>query len=190
MTMEEKIKKLIEGSISVKQEIILSSLKDIQCITNLFIETLKSGSKIIFCGNGGSAADSQHLAAELVVRFKKNRKSLPAIALTANTSILTAIGNDYGYDKIFARQLESLAEKNDLLIAISTSGKSKNIIEVIKKAKEMGIKTIAFTGESGKEFAKSCDLSFIVPSSDTARIQEAHICIGHVICELIEDTLC
>ncbi|MBL7196876.1 MAG: D-sedoheptulose 7-phosphate isomerase [Candidatus Omnitrophica bacterium] len=185
--MENKIKEIIKESISVKEKLIANSIQDIQEIINLCVKALDNGGKIIFCGNGGSAADSQHLAAELVVRFKKNRKSLPAIALTTNTSILTAIGNDLGFEMVFAKQLESLANKNDILVVISTSGKSKNVIEAVKKAKEIGVKTIAFTGENGKEFAKSCDLSFIVPSSNTARIQEAHICVGHIICELIED---
>jgi len=187
--MEEKIKNILKESILVKEKLFKESIADIKSIAELCSKTIKNGGKIIFCGNGGSAADSQHLAAELVVRFKKNRKSLPAIALTTNTSILTAIGNDFGFDMVFARQLESQANKKDLLFAISTSGKSKNIFEVIKKAKEMGVKAIAFTGEGGKKFAKSCDLSFVAPSSDTARIQESHICVGHIICELIEETL-
>ncbi len=187
--MEEKIKEILKESIGVKEKIITESVDEIKAITCLCIDTLKNGGKIIFCGNGGSAADSQHLATELVVRFKNNRKSLPAITLTTNTSSITAIGNDFGFDAIFSRQLESMADKNDVLFAISTSGKSKNITEAVKKAKELGIKTIAFTGENGKEFAKSCDLSFIAPSSDTARIQEAHNCVGHIICEIIEEAL-
>ncbi|MFH1622431.1 MAG: D-sedoheptulose 7-phosphate isomerase [Candidatus Omnitrophota bacterium] len=187
--MEEKIKNILKESIAVKEKLLKESIADIKSIAELCSKTIQNGGKLIFCGNGGSAADSQHLAAELVVRFKKNRKSLPAIALTTNTSILTAIGNDFGFDMVFSRQLESQANKNDLLFAISTSGKSKNISEVVKKAKEIGMKTIAFTGENGKEFARACHLSFIAPSSDTARIQESHICVGHIICEIIEDTL-
>jgi D-sedoheptulose 7-phosphate isomerase len=187
--MENKIKKLLQESIAVKEKVIADSVANIKAITEICIKTLKNDGKIIFCGNGGSAADSQHLAAELVVRFKKNRKSLAAIALTTNTSTLTAISNDLGFDSIFSRQLESLSHKNDLLVAISTSGKSKNITEAVKKAKEIGIKTIAFTGEKGKDFAKTCDLSFVAPSSDTARIQEAHICVGHILCELIAEAL-
>ena len=187
--MENKIKEIIKESIAVKEKVITESVSDIKAIIDLCIKTLKNGAKIIFCGNGGSAADSQHLAAEFVVRFKKNRKSLPAIALTTNTSVLTAIGNDLGFEMVFARQIESLANKNDVLFVISTSGKSKNIIEAVKKAKEVGVSTIAFTGEGGRELAKSCDMSFIAPSKDTARIQEAHICVGHIICELIEETL-
>jgi len=187
--MEEKIKKILGESIITKEKILTSCVNDIKEIAELCIRTLKNNGKIIFCGNGGSAADSQHLAAELVVRFKKDRKSIPALALTVNTSILTAVSNDYGYEKVFSRQLESLANKNDLLIAISTSGKASSVREAINTAKRMGLKTIAFTGEKGKDFAKLCELSFIAPSAETARIQEAHIVVGHIICELIEEAL-
>ncbi|MFC1709417.1 SIS domain-containing protein [Candidatus Omnitrophota bacterium] len=187
--MENIIEALIKESILVKERIIAESIPNIQKIVDLCINTLRDGGKIILCGNGGSAADCQHIATELLVRFKKNRKSLPAIALTTNTSTLTACGNDFGFNAIFSRQLESLGNKNDLLLAISTSGKSKNIIEAVKKAKVLDMKTIAFTGENGGDLARSCDLSFIVPSRVTARIQEAHACVGHIICELIEDTL-
>lgn len=187
--MKNNIRSLIEKSIRVKEKLIAGHLDAINAIAALCIATLKHGGKIIFCGNGGSAADSQHLAAELVVRFKKNRGALPALALTTNTSILTAIGNDYGFDKLFSRQLESLATKKDALVAISTSGKSKNIIAAVEKAKQMGIKTIALTGEKGKALARRCDASLIVPETDTARIQEAHACVGHIICALIEETL-
>jgi D-sedoheptulose 7-phosphate isomerase len=188
--MKEKIVNIIKESVLVKEKLAKECAGDIQKIADLCINALKNGGKIIFCGNGGSAADSQHLATELVVRFKKNRKAIPAISLTANTSALTAIGNDYGYDKVFSRQLEALANKKDVLIAISTSGKAKNVVETVKKAKEIGVKTIALTGEAGKEFAKSCDLSVMVPSLNTARIQESHILIGHILCEIIEDSVC
>lgn len=187
--MKNKIKNLIKKSIDTKEKLIASHLNDINAIVALSIKTLKNGGKLIFCGNGGSAADSQHFAAELVVRFKKNRAALPAIALTTNTSVLTAIGNDFGFDVIFARQLESLASKKDMLIAITTSGKSKNIIAAVKKAKQMGIKTIAFTGTKGRNFAKRCTVALVVPETDTARIQEAHACVGHILCELIEEAL-
>ena len=187
--MNEKIKQAIKDSIQTQEAIIANCLDDIKAIIDLCIKTLKNDGKIIFCGNGGSAADSQHLAAEFVVRFKKNRKSFPALALTVDTSILTAIGNDYGYDKVFSRQLESMANKNDVLFAISTSGNAKNVREAIKTAKEKGIKTVAFTGQKGKDFASQCDLSFIAPSEITARIQETHITVGHIICELVEDAL-
>ncbi|MCX5706188.1 MAG: SIS domain-containing protein, partial [Candidatus Omnitrophica bacterium] len=138
-------------------------------------------------GNGGSASDAQHIAAELVGRFRKERKGLAAISLTTNTSILTSLANDYGYDIVFARQIEALAEKFDLAIGISTSGKAKNVALGIKQAKKMGLKTIGLTGGDGGELAKLVDISLIVPSSVTARIQEAHITIGHIICELIEE---
>jgi len=187
--MEEKIKEILKESIGVKEKIITESVDEIKTITCLCIDSLKNGGKIIFCGNGGSAADSQHFSTELVARFKKNRKSIPAISLTTNTSMLTAIGNDLGFDEVFARQLESLANKEDVLIAISTSGSSKNIINAVDKAKKLGIKTVALTGVNGRNLAKSCDLSFIAPSNNTARIQEAHVCAGHIICELIEDSL-
>ncbi len=188
--MKEKIITIIKESVLAKEKLVKECAEDIQKIIVLCINTLKNGGKIIFCGNGGSAADSQHLATELVVRFKKDRKAIPAIALTTNTSALTAIGNDYGYEKVFSRQLEALANKKDVLIAISTSVKAKNVIEAVKKAKKIGARTIALTGESGKEFVKSCDLAVIVPSANTARIQESHILIGHIICEIIEDTIC
>ena len=188
--MEEKIKNIINESIAVKEKLAKQSIKDMRKVAELCINSLKNGGKIIFCGNGGSAADSQHLATELVVRFKKDRKAIPALALTTNTSALTAIANDYGYEKVFSRQLEALANKNDVLIAISTSGKARNVVEAVKKAKDMGVKTIALTGESGKEFAKSCDLAIVVNSLDTARIQESHILIGHILCEIIEDAVC
>jgi len=187
--MKEKIKQLINESIATKEKTIANCLDDIKAIVDLCIKTIKNNGKIILCGNGGSAADSQHLAAEFVVRFKKDRRSLPALALTVDTSILTAIGNDYGYDKVFSRQLESMANKNDVLFAISTSGNAKNVREAIKTAKQLGIKTVAFTGQKGKDFASQCDLSLIAPSDNTARIQEIHSTVGHIICELVEDSL-
>lgn len=188
--MKNKIKDQIKQSIATKEALIASCLDDIDAIVRLFIKTLRSGGKIIFCGNGGSAADSQHLVAELVVRFKKNRGALPALALTTNTSVLTAIGNDFGFEMIFARQLEALASKKDLLVAITTSGTSKNIIAAVQKAKQIGMKTIALTGAKGNHLAKQCNAALVVPETDTARIQEAHACVGHILCELIEETLC
>jgi len=187
--MKKSISELIRKSIETKEKLADSCLEQIEAIATLCITTLRNGGKLIFCGNGGSAADSQHLAAELVVRFKKDRRSLPALSLNTNTSILTAAGNDYGFSTIFSRQLESLAEKKDVLIAITTSGKSQNIIEAVKKARKLGVKTIAFTGKKGKAFAKQCTLSLVVPETDTARIQEAHACVGHIVCELIEQHL-
>lgn len=147
---------------------------------------LARGNKIMFCGNGGSAADSQHLAAEFVGRFQKERKGLPAIALTVDTSILTAVGNDYGYDKVFERQIEALARPGDVLIGISTSGNSGNVVAAIELAKEMGCYTAGFTAAGGGKMASICDEIIAVPAKVTARAQEMHILMGHIICELAD----
>ena len=147
---------------------------------------LEKGRKILTCGNGGSAADSQHMAAEFVGRFVKERQSLPALALTVDTSLLTAVGNDYGFDCVFSRQVEGLGQEGDVLIAISTSGNSANVVKAVKTAKEKGIYVIALTGENGGILAKESDLCLAVPSQVTARIQEMHIMIIHMICEIAE----
>ena len=148
---------------------------------------LATGNKILFCGNGGSAADSQHIAAELIGRFQKERRSLAAIALTTDTSILTAVGNDYGFEDIFSRQVEGLGRSGDILIGISTSGNSKNVVKAVEAARNVGMHTFAFTGESGGKLGELCDLTFAVPSKVTARIQEMHILAGHILCELVEE---
>ena len=150
---------------------------------------LEKGRKILICGNGGSAADSQHMAAEFVGRFVKERQSLPALALTVDTSLLTAVGNDYGFDCVFSRQVEGLGQEGDVLIAISTSGNSANVVKAVKTAKEKGIYVIALTGENGGILAKESDLCLAVPSQVTARIQEMHIMIIHMICEIAEADL-
>ena len=150
-------------------------------------EALKAGNKVLFCGNGGSAADAQHLAAELIGRFQKERRSLASIALTTDTSILTAVANDYGYDEVFARQVEGLGRSGDVLIGISTSGNSANVVKAALKARDTGMHTIAFTGEGGGKLKDICDITFAVPSKVTARIQEMHIMVGHIICELVEE---
>jgi D-sedoheptulose 7-phosphate isomerase len=150
-------------------------------------ETLEAGHKILLCGNGGSAADAQHIAAELTGRYKIERKGLPAIALTTDTSALTAIGNDYGYEHVFARQVEALAQKGDLLIAISTSGNSQNVLYALEKAKEIGCRTVGLSGKGGGKMSDLCDINIVVPSDDTARIQEMHIMIGHILCQLIDN---
>lgn len=147
---------------------------------------VKNGGKILLCGNGGSAADSQHIAAEIVGRFKKKRKGLPAIALTTDTSILTSVGNDYGYDYIFARQVEALCTPKDVLIGITTSGNSANVIAAITAANEIGATTIGLTGGNGGKMSALCKHNIIAPSSVTARVQEAHIFIGHCLCEILE----
>lgn len=158
----------------------------VEQIAQLWIDALANGNKVIFCGNGGSAADSQHLAAELMGRYKFDRAPMPAMSLTVDTSALTAIGNDYGYDKVFSRQLRGIGNKGDVLVGISTSGNSKNILDAFAVAKEKGIKTIAFTGESGGEMLKSADICLNVPSSTTNNIQEMHIACGHLICGIVE----
>ncbi len=153
----------------------------------MIASSFRAGGKLLLIGNGGSAADAQHIAGELVGRFKLERRALPAIALTTNTSILTALGNDYHYDIVFARKVEAFANhKKDILIAISTSGNSANILNAVKTAKKQGIKTIAFTGKGGGKLKNMVDLSLTIPSNDTQRIQEAHIAVGHIICDLVE----
>jgi D-sedoheptulose 7-phosphate isomerase len=152
-------------------------------------DTLARGNKVLLCGNGGSAADAQHIAAELTGRYKTKRRGLPGIALTTDTSALTAIGNDFGYDRVFDRQVEALAKEGDLLIGISTSGNSKNIINALKVAKDLGCRTIGLSGCNGGKMNGLCDVNIIVPSDDTPRIQEMHILIGHIMCQAIDDSL-
>ncbi|MDR2905664.1 MAG: D-sedoheptulose 7-phosphate isomerase [Helicobacteraceae bacterium] len=153
----------------------------------LCVETISKGGKILLCGNGGSAADAQHIAAELTGRYKKERRGLAAIALTTDTSALTAIGNDYGYETIFERQAEALTRKGDTLIGISTSGESENVIRALKKAHYHGANTIGFSGKNGGKMNDCCDINLIAPSFDTPRIQEIHIFLGHTLCQLIEN---
>lgn len=163
---------------------------DIKKASEIMLESLNNNNKILFCGNGGSAADSQHLAAELVGRYRKIRKSIPAIALTTDTSIITAIANDFSFDDIFARQIEAIGKPGDVLYAISTSGASKNVISSIIFAKQNKIRTIGLTGNDGKDMNDICDILIKVPASRPDRIQEMHIAIGQVLCEIIENSLC
>jgi len=155
----------------------------------IMAQALLDGNKILFFGNGGSAADSQHLAAEIVGRYKKERKGLPSIALTTDTSILTAVGNDYGFDVIFERQIEALCMPGDVAVGISTSGNSPNVIKGLMKAHDMGATTIAFSGKQGGKVVDIAHYSFVVPSYDTARIQECHITLGHTLCEIIDEVV-
>lgn len=159
-------------------------------ISELAALAIKNGNKIMFCGNGGSASDSQHLAAELVGKLYEDRRALPAIALTADTSILTAVGNDYGYESVFSRQIEALGQQGDLLIGISTSGRSKNVLKAVEVAKSKGIITVGFLGENGRDLGAIVDYQINVPSSNTPNIQEAHIALGHIFCLLLEQQLC
>jgi len=162
---------------------------DLEKASALAVEVLKRGNKVLLCGNGGSAADAQHIAAELTGRYKIERRGFPGIALTTDTSALTAIANDYGYDRVFDRQVEALANEGDLLIGISTSGNSANIISALTLAKELGCSTIGFSGRNGGKMNEVCDVNLVVPSDDTPRIQEMHILFGHTICQIIDDEL-
>lgn len=164
-------------------------LANVEKVGALCVEALKRGNKILFCGNGGSAADSQHMAAELVSRLNYNRPGLAAIALTTDTSALTAIGNDYGYENVFSRQIEAIAVKGDVLIAISTSGNSPNVLKALEAAKTKGVHTIGKTGKSGGKMKALCDLCLCMPSMETPKIQECHMMLGHIYCGLIEDAL-
>ena len=166
------------------------STSHINAASNLIIQSLTGGGKIMFCGNGGSAADAQHLSAELVGRYMKNRKPLPALALTTDTSTITAISNDFSFDDIFSRQLESIGKPGDVLYAISTSSKSKNVIAALNIAKSMKIKTIGVTGSDHSGFIDLCDITISAPASRPDRIQEMHIAIGQIICEILESELC
>ena len=168
------------------QALLDSKLPEIEASGRLIWQTLEAGNKVLLCGNGGSAADAQHIAAELVGRYELQRRAFPAIALTTDTSALTALSNDYGYEEVFARQVEALGVSGDLLIAISTSGKSPNVIKAANKARAIGCKTIALTGAAAEPLASECDLAVIVPSDRTSRVQEAHITIGHLWCEMID----
>jgi len=183
--------KMIQNELKAHQETIEKTIEvmsgDIEKACLLMITTLKKGNKILFIGNGGSAADAQHIAAELTGRYKSERRGLPAIALTTDTSALTAISNDYGYGRVFDRQVEALANKGDLLIGISTSGNSANIISAFNVAKELGCKTLGLSGKNGGEMNTVCELNLIVPSDDTPRIQEMHILMGHILCQAVDD---
>ncbi|MFN2493922.1 MAG: SIS domain-containing protein [Pyrinomonadaceae bacterium] len=177
----------LEEHLAAIQSLLDSKLGEIERAGSLMCETLGTGRKILLCGNGGSAADAQHIAAELVGRYEQQRRAFPAIALTTDTSALTALSNDFGYEEVFARQVRALANPGDLLIAISTSGKSANIIRAAEQARVIGCKIIGLAGGSGEPLASYCDLSIVVPSDRTARVQEAHITIGHLLCEMVDN---
>lgn len=161
----------------------------VQKVVNEIVAAFQAGKRIYFCGNGGSAADAQHLAAEFSGRFYTDRRALPAEALHCNTSYLTAVGNDYGYDLVYSRIIGGIGEAGDVLIGLSTSGNSKNIIKAFETAREKGIVTVGFTGKTGGDMRSLCDLLLNVPSNDTPRIQEAHILLGHIVCQLVEEEL-
>ncbi len=187
--MKNIIQSKINESIIVQNKVKETLEEEIIQSAEIIIKSFKRNGKLLICGNGGSAADSQHFAAEIVGRFKKERKALPAISLTVDTSILTAWGNDYSFDTIFSRQIEAIGKKGDVLFGISTSGNSKNVIEAFKTANKIGLYTIALTGNKGGKIKKYAKLNIIVPNNDTARIQEAHILIIHILCSIIENAL-
>lgn len=187
--MQAKIQNIVQASISVKAQLLndVVLLKTIEEVTSLIIQAFKNGNKVLFCGNGGSAADAQHLAAEFSGRFYKDRKPLPSEALHCNTSYLTAVANDYGYDEVYSRVVLGSGKPGDVLVGLSTSGNSVNITKALQTAKEIGMITVGFTGEGGGKMKEYSDYLLDIPSKDTPRIQEAHIMIGHIICQLVEE---
>lgn len=183
--------KMIERELKAHKETIEKTIEvmipQIEEASKVIIETLKNGNKVLLCGNGGSASDAQHIAAELTGRYKSDRRGLAGIALNTDTSAMTAIANDYGYDRVFDRQVEALAREGDLLIGISTSGNSMNVMSAFAVAKLLGCRTIGLSGKEGGEINRICHLNLIVPSDDTPRIQEMHILIGHIFCQAVDD---
>ena len=180
------LKELIDHQNTIK--LVIDTLQgDIETACEMITTTIKNGNKVLFAGNGGSAADAQHLAAELTGRFVKERKALPGIALTVDTSAMTAIANDYHYDRVFARQVEAFAKPGDLFIGISTSGNSQGILNAFETAAQYGCKTLGLSGRDGGKMNGTCDLNIVVPSNTTARIQEMHILIGHIMCQAVDN---
>ncbi|MNS32327.1 Phosphoheptose isomerase [compost metagenome] len=189
--MTSSIKAILQRSIDVKQQILEDQelIARVQLLTEQITETFRNGGKVLFCGNGGSAADAQHLAAEFSGRFYTDRDPLPSEALHCNTSYLTAVANDYGYDMVYSRLLKGSGKKGDILIGLSTSGNSTNIVKAFEQAREMGITTVAFTGSTGGAMKDLSDILINIPSDDTPRIQECHITLGHIACQLVEAAL-
>ncbi len=187
--MQEYFYDCVKESMEVKEKTFEKHKASLEKAVNIIYETLKNGNKILIFGNGGSAADSQHIATELVVRLKENRKAYPAIALTTDTSILTSCGNDFGFDMVFERQIEALGKPGDCAVALSTSGNSKNVLLAIKQAKKQKLKIIGFTGEGGGKMKNECDILIDVQSKNTMRIQETHITFLHIICDIVEQKL-
>lgn len=188
---QDTIVDILKNSINVKQQIIddKTLVATIEQVVNLVVKAFQNGNKVLFCGNGGSAADAQHLAAEFSGRFYTDRSPLPSEALHCNTSFLTAVANDYGYEFVYSRMMHAIGKKGDLLFGLSTSGNSANIINAFEACRELGVTTIAMTGASGGNMLALADICLNVPSTDTPRIQESHITIGHIICQLVEASL-
>ena len=188
-SMRNEIKSMINDGIGTGKKVIDTLLPDIESATKIAIDAIKSGKKIMLAGNGGSASQASHIAAEFVGRYKIERRGLPSIALTTDTSVITAWSNDYSYDTLFSRQIEALGSKGDVFIAITTSGNSKNLINAVAAAKKLGIKTIAMLGKDGGKLKGTCDAQIIVPSDNTPRIQEMHLMIMHIMCEVLDNEL-
>jgi D-sedoheptulose 7-phosphate isomerase len=189
--MEKRIQQILQESIEVKQALLTNDqlLKAIEHTVEVMVHTFQEGGKVLFCGNGGSAADAQHIAAELSGRFYQDRDPLFAEALHVNTSYLTAVANDYGYDAVFARLVKAMGRPGDILVGLSTSGNSKNVLQALKEARSLGMTTVGMTGAGGGAMREASDILLNVPSQVTPRIQEAHITLGHILCELVEATL-
>jgi D-sedoheptulose 7-phosphate isomerase len=187
---EEKIRAMAAESLDAKRRFFEQSSRDVARAAQMIVESMRAGGKLLIFGNGGSAADAQHIAAELAFKMGRERDALPALALTTDTSLLTAIGNDRSFDFIFARQIQAIGRKGDIALAISTSGNSLNVIEAVKQARAMEIGTIGLLGADGGKVSALVDLALIVPHNETPRIQEVHIAASHIICQLIEDELC
>ncbi len=189
MEIEDKIRKACEESIKVKEQFFNENISLIKEVAELIAKVLNEGGKILLFGNGGSATDASHIAAEFVNRFKRERPGLPAISLNTDMAVITAIANDYDYSEVFAKQIKALGQKGDLVIGISTSGSSRNVLKAVEVAKKRGLKTIAFTSKKGEKLISRVDYAFAVSSEETPRIQETHITLGHILCELVEDIL-
>jgi len=187
--MKEKILSVFEESISVKEQFIKENIDAVIEVSKLLADTFEKGRKLILFGNGGSATDASHIAGEFVNRLKRERPGLPAIALNTDMAVLTSIANDYDFSEVFARQVKALAQEGDVVIAISTSGSSSNVLKAVDVAKKKRLKTVAFTGARGDKLASKADYAFIVPSTNTPRIQEVHITLGHVLCQMVEEIL-
>ncbi|HAM49320.1 MAG TPA: phosphoheptose isomerase [Nitrospiraceae bacterium] len=187
--MKDKILKAFEESVRIKEQFGKENVEAVVAASKMIAMAFHEGKKLFLFGNGGSAADASHMAAEFVGRFKRERPALPALALTTDVAVMTSIANDYDYSEIFARQLKAMSEEGDVVIAMSTSGNSLNVLKAMDTAKRRKLKTIAFTGAKGEKFASKADISFVVPSDNTARVQEAHITLGHVLCQMVEEIL-
>ena len=183
----QRIRRVFAECAATLLGVFAREIDSLERMSRILTSTLAGGRTVFFIGNGGSAAEAQHLATELVVRFVRERRALPAMALSADGTLLTAAGNDLGFERVFARQIEALGRRGDLLVAMTTSGRSPNIIEAVRAARARGLRVIGMTGEAGKAFARRCDAALVVPSTKTARIQEIHLLVGHILCERAEE---